>query len=73
MYSVEKWEGGWIGILIYDKNYKSHGNIEILYSDKELETFLKNYPKSGVMYCDDESKVEAQRICNKFNIEFIDS
>ena len=32
MYSVEKWIGGWIGILMYDAKYKSHGNVEILHS-----------------------------------------
>ena len=73
MYSAEKWNGGWIGILLYDKNYKSHGNVEILHSEKELADYLKNYPKTGVMYCDDESKDEAKRICDLFNIEFIDS
>ena len=41
MYSAEKWNGGWIGILLYDKNYKSHGNVEILHSEKELADFLK--------------------------------
>lgn len=73
MYSAEKWKGGWIGILLYDKNYKSHGNVEILHSEKELLDFVKIYPKDSVMYCDDESKAEAKRLCNLLNIEFIDS
>ena len=50
MYSAEKWNGGWIGISLYDENYKSHGNVEILHSEKELADFLKNYPKTGVTY-----------------------
>lgn len=71
MYYAEKWNGGWIEILLYDENYKSHGNVEILHSEKELADFLKNYPKTGVTYYDEESKVEAKRICDLFNIELI--
>lgn len=41
---------------MYDENYKSHGNVEILHSEKELADFLKNYPKTGVMITNPEMR-----------------